>query len=424
MAARTPALPDGNRPPSSPSVLAHGHADLLDRDESAQSSPDAAAAPTDDSPMETDHTHSSAPEAAAAIERGSSRSDSFGREEAPARRLPEMPSHVVTPPYLPTIPQSMSFSHGDESANLPSVADGYASCPGRTKEPSRIPCADSAQGSGQVFPLENVQEACLLRYWIEEISHWVRRIGHAVASSQTSNGPLQFDLCDESRHFHLVVPTRAREHAHLLNAIFAVAARHLSRLPKYKTAQGICYHGQLLPHLDEHSAVEYMLLCMPALRQFHDDVLDDDYRDSIVATAVILRQLEEIDDEDDLLQLSGLPNVLHSSGAGKQVNFLAIIDAVLRSPPSQSVFGQRSLMQAAYWMALRQEIYHSFTRLQAPQLMLPPEFWHIASPANKSVMHLVQVARWKWGSSSPIEWCKQHIPSAPAMDPFQPPHSY
>lgn len=224
-----------------------------------------------------------------------------------------------------------------------------------------------------------------MRYWIEEISHW-------------------FDLCDESRHFHLVVPTVARHHPHLLNAVFAVAARHLSRLPQYKTQHGILYHGQFLPHLDEHSAVEYMLQCMPALRQFHD-VRDDDCRDSIVATAVILRQLEEIDHEDDHIQLygqtAGVP-----SGAGKKVNFLAIIDAVLRSTPSQSVFGRRSLMQAAYWMALRQEIYHSFTHMEAPKLILPAEFWHSASPANKTVMHLAEVAKWKWADSSSVEWAR------------------
>ncbi|TQS33596.1 hypothetical protein Golomagni_06053, partial [Golovinomyces magnicellulatus] len=134
-------------------------------------------------------------------------------------------------------------------------------------------------GEYRQFPLQNVQEACLLRYFVEEISQW-------------------FDLCDEHRHFQLVVPVRARHHPHLLNAIFAVAARHLSRLPQYKTPQGIMYHGQLLPNLTQDHAVEYTLKCIPAFRRFHE-VHDDDFRDSIIATAVILRQLEEIDDEDE-----------------------------------------------------------------------------------------------------------------------------
>ncbi|KAG5978494.1 hypothetical protein E4U55_006155 [Claviceps digitariae] len=414
MAARTPIHPDENCSLSPAAVVAavgqNMDAGLLDRDESAQSSPDHAL--SGDSPMETDHTHPS-DRTATAFDRGLTYSDIFGREEAPGSRFSELPSNAKTPPSLPSIPQFMSLLHSDKSATLPSVVTSYADFPAHAVRQSSMAFAakklsmahaDSVKSDNRVFPLEDVQEACLLRYWIEEISHWVRRIGSAVNIVTTSNSALQFDLCDESRHFHLVVPTRAREHTHLLNAIFAVAARHLSRLPKYKTPQGICYHGQLLPNLDEHSAVEYMLLCMPALRQFHDDVLDDDYRDSIVATAVILRQLEEIDNEDDQMQLSGLPNDLNSPEPGKQVNFLAIIDAVLRSPPSQSVFGQRSLMQAAYWMALRQEIYHSFTRQQAPKSFLPLEFWHIASPANKCVMHLVQVAKWKWGNGSAIEW--------------------
>ncbi|TWU72022.1 hypothetical protein ED733_000445 [Metarhizium rileyi] len=295
-------------------------------------------------------------------------SDRFGRDRS-LRVQQQETSSTQVPYLLPSISQLNPGMYGNKNQHGPIIAL----------------CTSSSDVNSRIFPLNDVQEACLLRYYIEEISHW-------------------FDLCDESRHFHLEVPERARHHPHLLNAIFAVAARHLSRLPQYKTPHGILYHGQLLVHLDEHSAVEYMLRCMPALRQFHD-VFDDDYRDSIVATAVILRQLEEIDTEDDSPSIVGQPRGILSE-PGKQVNFLAIIDAVLRSPPSQSVFGRRSLMQASYWMALRQEIYHCFTRLQAPQLLLPSEFWHSASRANKTVMHLVQVAKWKWGDGSELEWAR------------------
>lgn len=231
---------------------------------------------------------------------------------------------------------------------------------------------------------------------------------------RTAADARQFDLCDEDRHFQLVVPVRAQKHAHLLDAIFAVAARHLSRLPQYRTARGVLYHGQLLPGLDEHAAVEYMLRCIPALRQFHD-VQDDEYRDSIITTAVILRQLEEIDHDDD----DDAPEHHHPLEK-KPVNFLAIIDAVLRSLPSQPVFGQRGLVQAAYWMALRQEIFNSFTRREAPQLMLPPAFWHGASRANKVVMHLVQISKWHWGDGSEQEWRKSIVPSPPSL-PFAAP---
>ncbi|KAM0441846.1 hypothetical protein ACHAQK_004784 [Fusarium lateritium] len=209
------------------------------------------------------------------------------------------------------------------------------------------------------------------------------------------------------RHFQLVVPIRARQHPPLLYAIFALSARHLSRLPKYKTPQGILYQGQLLPKLTPHDAVEYTLKCIPALRDFHT-IQEDEKLESIIATAVILRQLEEIDDEEDEQEVR---NQRRGSGseaprAKPQVNFLAIIDAVLRSPPSRTLFGRRSLIQAAYWMAVRQELYHSFTKRQAPKMILDPEYGHGASKANKIVLHTAQVAKWRWADGSEQEWLR------------------
>jgi hypothetical protein len=151
------------------------------------------------------------------------------------------------------------------------------------------------------------------------------------------------------------------------------------------------FHGQLLPRLNKHSALEYTLQCIPALRSFHDSE-DDEYRDSIIATAVILRQLEEIDDGDP-----------------EPTNFLPIVNAFLRSPPSQSLFGRRGLIRASYWMALRQEIYHSFTRRQAPQMVLAADYWASASNANKAVMHTVQVAKWRWGDGTEQEWSTSYV---------------
>src|SRR5947209_1669808 len=67
----------------------------------------------------------------------------------------------------------------------------------------------------------------------------------------------KFDLCDPERHFALVVPQRARSCPPLLNAIFTASARHLSRLDKYKTAQGVKYLGKLLPDLNVETAIHY-----------------------------------------------------------------------------------------------------------------------------------------------------------------------
>ena len=228
------------------------------------------------------------------------------------------------------------------------------------------------------------------------------------------------------------MPARARTQPHLLNAIFAVAARHLSRMPQYKTPSGIVYRNNLLPRLTVHSAVEYTLKCIPAMRTYIG--VGEEYLESVVATAVLLRQLEEIDDDDhDREGSSSNSNSAEQQqqqqqqrersseegrerreetphgreGGGVQSNFLQITDVVLRSEGARSLIGRSDLIQAAYWMALRQEIFQSFTKKQAPKLVLSEEHWKGASKVNKAVMHTVQVMRWRWGderSHTMEEW--------------------
>ncbi|KAH6994654.1 hypothetical protein EDB82DRAFT_502243 [Fusarium venenatum] len=310
------------------------------------------------------------------------------------------PQSTGNSPSYPSSPWQQGT--GRSSTDQPSVSSVYSAShdqpspygPPHDQNRDHIPSPRGYQTYSSVestrFPLQDPQEACLLRYFVEELSHWL-------------------DLCDERRHFQLVVPIRARHHPPLLYAIFALSARHLSRLPKYKTPQGILYQGQLLPKLTPHDAVEYTLKCIPALRDFHT-IQDDEKLESIIATAVILRQLEEIDDEEDS---SSEQDEQERNQHGKetqtskpQVNFLAIIDAVLRSPPSRTLFGRRSLIQAAYWMAVRQELYHSFTKRHPPKMVLDAEYGLGASKANKIVLHTAQVAKWRWADGSEQEWLR------------------
>ncbi|KAF4463977.1 hypothetical protein FALBO_9173 [Fusarium albosuccineum] len=325
-----------------------------------------------------------------------------GFNEAPSLKRPQTfpvpnPNRPIEPqhqtggsPSYPT--SSWQPGTGRSPRDVTGTSSVYLSNPdhpspsyGRSNETALSPHSQQLYGIGEStkFPLKDPQEACLLRYFVEELSHW-------------------FDLCDERRHFQLVVPKRARQHPCLLYAIFALAARHLTRLPKYKTPQGILYQGQLLPKLTPHDAVEYTLKCIPTLRDF-DAIQDDERFESIIATAVILRQLEEIDDEEEEARSD---NENGGPRAEKQVNFLAIIDAVLRSPPSQTLFGRRSLIQAAYWMAVRQELYHSFTKRHPPKMILDPEYGLGASKANKIVLHTAQVAKWRWADGSEQEWLR------------------
>ncbi|KAJ5538886.1 hypothetical protein N7494_008365 [Penicillium frequentans] len=197
-----------------------------------------------------------------------------------------------------------------------------------------------------------------MRYFIEELSPW-------------------FDHCDDRRHFQLEVPRRAQYCSTLKLAIFAVAARHLDRLPKYKTSHGIVYCGQSLPDLKKSSALEYMLKCIPDLIRF-PEIQDPDHQANIMAATVILRQYEEMDEEMDE---GDIDRDYHTDG---RVNFLAItktiIDSMIASPLDQS------LANAAYWITVRQEIYYALTRETVPHLQFDWQPNHPNPVANNVIL--------------------------------------
>lgn len=257
----------------------------------------------------------------------------------------------------------------------------------------------SSSQSSQHRPLENVLEACLLRYFVEEMAHWVGRETHSV--SVLADG-FQFDLCDDKRHFQLVVPHRARNCPPLLYAIFATASCHLNRNPRYKTRHGIVYQGQRMSNLGSSLTVEYVLKCIADLSQLQSDCLVED-QENMIAAAVILRQYEELDTHGEIqdLDLSR-----HSSG---QVNFLTITKSIIVNIVP-SVHAHQSLADAAFWTAVRQEIYNAFTKERAFDMAFPPDRMRSASPINRLVMHAAEVTRWRWGTRASDEWCTFDAP--------------
>ncbi|KAJ5156841.1 hypothetical protein N7492_009644 [Penicillium capsulatum] len=213
----------------------------------------------------------------------------------------------------------------------------------------------------------------------------------------------QFDHCDDRRHFQLVVPRRAQHCPSLRNALFAVAARRMCRLPKYKTPQGILYHGQLLPDLKESSALEYMLRCIPDLVQF-PDIQDPIHQENIMAATVILRQYEEMEEE------MGDGETDADIYTDERVKFLAItqtiIDSMMASPLDYSNY---SLANAAYWIVIRQEIYYALARESVPHLRFDSDRWRNASIPNNVIMFAGEVATWRWGQKLPDEWGNSDI---------------
>ncbi|KAK1494855.1 hypothetical protein CTAM01_08868 [Colletotrichum tamarilloi] len=226
-----------------------------------------------------------------------------------------------------------------------------------------------------------------------------------------SSNDSPFDLCDEERHFQLVVVRRARSCQPLRDAIFAVAARHLCRHPKFRSEPGgggvVVYQRQLLPDLTPQSAFEYMLRCIPALHEV-SSTQDEEYRENLAAAALILRQFEEMDPEEsqsapssDFGTANGDGNGTSYGNANSNVNFIDITKAILRAAPSSRWSG---LLSAVYWVAVRQEIYFALTLGRSPQITARPDQGREVSFANRLIWFMSEVAKWKMGDRIEGEW--------------------
>ncbi|KAL2013704.1 hypothetical protein VTN00DRAFT_1229 [Thermoascus crustaceus] len=187
-----------------------------------------------------------------------------------------------------------------------------------------------------VRPRFDIQEACLMKYFVENLAKW-------------------FDLCDPKRHFTNTVPQRAFSCPPLLNAVLATSARHLSTLPRNHQNSIIAKfcHPRFLK-LGEETSLQYHNKCIAHLRSLSEDpnsIMNED----LFAAVVVLRFYEEID--APLISL-GFAN--ETGLRGLQVFIEAQATSALSSP---------GLRQAAFWVGFRQEILMAF--LQQRSFRLP-----------------------------------------------------
>lgn len=138
-----------------------------------------------------------------------------------------------------------------------------------------------------------IQEVCLLRYFVDELACWVCKSLDEMLLLLT-NFLSQFDLCDPERHFALIVPQRAKQCPALLNAIFTASARHLCRLEQYRKNGVVEYNGKRLPNLHMETAVEYHSKCIEHLVSVSDDI-EALYDENLLVASIILRFYEEVD---------------------------------------------------------------------------------------------------------------------------------
>ncbi|KAL4909590.1 hypothetical protein BDW74DRAFT_146830 [Aspergillus multicolor] len=215
----------------------------------------------------------------------------------------------------------------------------------------------------------------LLGYFIDHLSMWL-------------------DLCDPERHFQLVVPHRARSCPPLMNAILAASARHLTRVPKYKTPSGMVeYKGRFLQDLTDQTALHYHNRCIHDLLELGANS-EHTRNEDLLAAAIILRFYEEVDyplqeenrDNELFLRVinmfieAQIPNVpldphrrvsvATGSTSSNEIDRYLTPNEAYSSPsavsasiaPLESRWYISTLRQASFWVAFRQEVYSAFLK--------------------------------------------------------------
>lgn len=307
------------------------------------------------------------PEAGAAHARPSSPTDRFIQHDehmiSPGRTLPSFQSLTVggTPP--PVLPMLHSFEM-------------------EPHDPTAAALHSQLYHDKDVWPLQNREEAMLFRHYIQKLSIWL-------------------DVCDLWQSFETVVPPRAGRCKVLLNAIFALSAKHLAHTTaNYDPYVSDRYHqaclAVLIPILAQQDETKH--------HHPHTPLADD----NLFAATIILRVWEEME-----VKASGVDT--HSYLLGIK----AFVHHGTGSSTGPGYLMPGSLSGAAFWVGLRQEIYSAVMN-QAPvrinlvhslvdRGLLPTDDF---GWANRAVVHCADVlnfcfgdgAHGTMGRAGSIEW--------------------
>lgn len=198
----------------------------------------------------------------------------FDRTRSFESSIPEHPANLVFhEPPSPSTQIQAPLPPGCTRLSLPSLRDpiinaeindilAAASVLSDHTDPVALSTAGtltSMRLGGPQWPLEDKTEARLFRYYVDHVGRF-------------------FDMCDPERHFTLIVPCRAIICPPLMNAIFAISARHMSQTS----------------YFDKNLSDQYYQTCLSTLVPMLGDsssLMDE----NLFAATVILRHLEEVD---------------------------------------------------------------------------------------------------------------------------------
>ncbi|KAK2028379.1 hypothetical protein LX32DRAFT_728755 [Colletotrichum zoysiae] len=270
--------------------------------------------------------------------------------------------HGVDEPVLPpprASPSTPSADHLSRHADRREPSQSHAAV---TLPPmqSVLPPFEGIYTDRPAWPLIGRQEATLFRHYVEKLGFWL-------------------DLCDPIRHFETEVPQRSGTCPILLNAIFALAARHLSLTSAYDSLASNRYHEQCLNYL------------IPLLD--HAGTVSDE---NLFAATIILRVLEEID-----------VNTLGQDAHGHLLGIHAFVNA------GDRFLAPGTLTAACFWAGLRQEIYSAVINQQVVRMNLSHAIVDRSTApgddfvwANRAIVHCADVLNFCFGSEagSVLQW--------------------
>lgn len=209
------------------------------------------------------------------------------------------------------------------------------------------------------WPLETREEAMLFRHYIQKLSIWL-------------------DVCDLCQSFETVVPPRAGRCKVLLNAIFALSAKHLAHTTAYDPYASDRYHQECLNVL------------IPILTHEQHTLSDE----NLFAATIILRVWEEMEVKasgvDAHSYLLGIQAFVHHGTGGDGTSSRYMMPG--------------SLSGAAFWVGLRQEIYSAVMNQEPVRINLVHSLvdrtlvptddfgW-----ANRAVVHCADVLNFCFG---------------------------
>lgn len=146
------------------------------------------------------------------------------------------------------------------------------------------------------------------------------------------------------------------------------------------------------------------------MRRF-DDSLENDELESIIVTAVLLRQIEQLDRDSNPSERCLQPSQRLAPGFPPGIDtFLPVINGILQSTHFRKLFQQSGLVQAAYLMVLRQEMYYSMASRRCPTITstkCTPD----TSFIHEVTLHVIQVLQLFWSEPLETEWGKSCVES-------------